>query len=154
MIGAFIQLNDDSQRAKTQPIGYVIQENGCWLWVGGHLPGGYGSVYDGKRTVRAHRLMYQRMRGPIPEGLTLDHLCRTRDCVNPWHCEPVTSRVNILRGMSATAINACKSHCVHGHPLSGRNLFYDCNGRRKCRICKNASDRRTRRARLSQKGAT
>ena len=78
MIGVFVQVNLDSLLSNYRPIGYVMQENGCWDWVGATTTA-YGVWND---TV-AHRVMYERIRGPIPAGLTLDHLCRNRRCVNP-----------------------------------------------------------------------
>lgn len=73
--------------------------------------------------------------GPIPEGMDLDHTCRNRGCVNPEHLEPVTTQVNTLRGIGPTAENARKTHCKHGHPLEGDNLYVDPEGKRKCRAC-------------------
>ncbi len=61
--------------------------------------------------------------GQIPSGLTLDHLCRVRNCVNPAHLEPVTHRENTLRGDGVTAINARKTSCHRGHPFAGENLY-------------------------------
>lgn len=78
---------------------------GCWLWTGAKNWTGYGqrSVrVDGKvRTARAHRMAYELLVGPIPEGLTIDHLCRVRHCVNPDHLEPVTMKENARRGVLA-----------------------------------------------------
>lgn len=78
----------------------TIFASGCWLWNGAHSPPGYavlGSRIGG--TPLAHRLMYMELIGPIPDGLTLDHLCRERGCVNPYHLEPVTLAENISRGV-------------------------------------------------------
>lgn len=97
----------------------------CWEWRGVIAPDGYGRVPSAARhglTTAAHRLVYARLVGPIPEGLTLDHLCRNRRCVNPAHLEPVTMRENNLRSNGVGAIAARKTHCNHGHPLSGENL--------------------------------
>ena len=70
----------------------------CWLWRGGLHGHGYGQVrWDGRRQ-KAHRVSYQMFNGPIPDGLELDHLCRTRACVRPDHLEAVTHRTNCLRG--------------------------------------------------------
>ena len=72
----------------------------------------------------------------IPEGLTIDHLCRNRWCVNPEHLEVVTLKENILRGDSPSARNARKTHCLNGHLLSGENLYMTPEGRRQCKTCR------------------
>jgi hypothetical protein len=108
----------------------------CWLWRASRERGGYGMFHlDGKKRL-AHRVAYELAIGPVPEGLVLDHLCRTRDCVNPKHLEPVTFRENVLRGAGITAQCARKSHCLRGHPLSGPNLYLHSDGRRECRSCR------------------
>lgn len=72
---------------------YIKAPSGCWLWIG-HIENGYGRI--GKRL--AYRVTYERVHGPVPKGLELDHICRVRSCVNPDHLEPVTKVENILRG--------------------------------------------------------
>lgn len=119
----------------------------CWLWQAGRNADGYGTIYADGRTRAAHRVSYEIHVGPIPEGMTLDHLCRVRHCVNPAHLEPVTNRENILRGTAPTATNARRTHCANGHLLAGRNLILKDGGRR-CRTCINAMKRASR-ARLS-----
>lgn len=98
---------------------------------------GYARTRASGRTFLAHRWMYEQMVGPIPTGLQLDHLCRVRNCVNPRHLEPVTQRINILRGTAPTAINATKTHCPKGHVLAGYNLAPSRKGRGQCRTCQN-----------------
>lgn len=73
----------------------------CWEWQGTLSYEGYGLLRIDYKQIRAHRWMYEQKVGPIPEGLHLDHLCRNVRCVNPDHLEPVTPRVNGLRGRSA-----------------------------------------------------
>jgi len=110
--------------------------SGCWIWLGGLGRSGYGR-YQNKP---AHRVSFEAHGGVIPDGLVIDHLCRNILCVNPSPLEPVTTRVNTLRGIGPTAINAKKTHCPSGHPLSGRNLDVR-KGKRYCRLCQNRFDR-------------
>lgn len=115
-----------------------ITIDSCWIWSGVLDKDGYarqvriGSRSDGTRsTVRAHRFVYENMVAPIQDGFTIDHLCRRRCCLNPMHLEAVTSRVNTQRGWRKN-----KTHCKHGHPLSGYNLLVNENGYRNCRECR------------------
>lgn len=107
---------------------------GCWIWTG-TVVRGYGQISIDGKGVRTHRFAYEALVGPIPEGLQLDHLCRTPLCGNPDHLEPVTAQVNTLRGNSIQAENAAKTHCKWGHPLSGENLLI-LPGHRYCRTCR------------------
>jgi len=108
----------------------------CWIYPGYcNTKTGYGNAqFDGQR-MEAHTATYRLLIGPVPEGLELDHLCRVRACCNPLHLEPVTHRVNLLRGESPAAHQAKQTHCLHGHPLSGDNLVSYQRGKRLCRIC-------------------
>lgn len=84
--------------------------------------------------VLAHRWSYERFRGPIADGMTLDHLCRVPSCVNPWHLEEVTSQVNSLRSPATLAgMNARKESCPEGH--SYIEVVYSGRKRRRCEIC-------------------
>ena len=145
MMGAFIQLNIESHMAQVKPVGYVIQENGCWEWVGAIKSTGYGVYQHAPSSRLAHRAVYEMARGPIPPGLQLAHLCRNPGCINPDHLEAVTNRENSLRGESFSAKNAKKTHCKRGHALSGENL-YVYQGRRYCRACGREWGRAARRA--------
>jgi hypothetical protein len=109
--------------------------SGCWLWEGYVSPSGYGRW---RRRTLAHRVAYEAARGPVPNGLVLDHKCRVRCCVNPDHLEAVTNKVNVLRGEGFVAVNARKTHCVNGHELTEENTrIRHRNGsqRRVCRLC-------------------
>ena len=86
----------------------------------------------------AHRVSYQLVVGEIPEGLTLDHLCRNPSCVNPDHLEPVTTKENILRGVSKIAQQARQTHCKRGHPFDEENTMIVRGSARQCRACNKA----------------
>lgn len=108
----------------------------CWEWLGAKDQDGYGAHYvRGLGQRRAHRLVYELLVAPIPAGLQLDHLCRNRGCVNPAHLEPVTTRVNLLRGDTHAARNAAKTACIHGHPFDEDNTHVRRRGHRECRTC-------------------
>ena len=122
-------------------------DGGCWLWDAFCNPQGYGRFGVAGRTEMAHRVSYEFLVGPIPEGLDLDHLCRVRNCVNPDHLEPVTHAENILRGDGGLH-NKIKTHCLNGHPYSGENLYVPPSGvGRLCRTCRRENKRESRRRR-------
>jgi HNH endonuclease len=112
-----------------------VTESGCWLWIGGCIRNGYGAFYVAKKQILAHRYSYLVRHGSIPQGLQLDHLCRVPSCVNPDHLEIVTSRVNTLRGLSPSAMNARKTHCQNGHLFTDANTYYARDKSRRCREC-------------------
>ena len=116
--------------------------SGCWLWTGHITHLGYGALKTASKTWKAHRLVYTLLKGAVPPGLELDHLCRTRSCVNPEHLEPVTHRENIMRGEGLAANCARKTHCKNGHPLSGSNCRVRPDGGRRCLTCKRTKELR------------
>lgn len=77
---------------------YTVATNGCWIWTGAPNSHGYAQIKRDGQHYRAHRWMYERLVGVVPNGLMLDHLCRNKMCVNPSHLEPVTNAVNTQRG--------------------------------------------------------
>lgn len=115
----------------------VDPETGCWLWTASIRPNGYAQFrYSKGKNGYGHRFAYEHFVGPIDDGLTIDHLCRNRACVNPDHLEPVTQQKNVLRGMGKGAANAVKTHCPEGHPYEGDNLYVNPKTKRRtCRAC-------------------
>lgn len=112
--------------------------SGCWLWRGSVDPSGYGSIGTGGDTgpvAKVHRVAYEEFVGPIPDGLTIDHLCRVRNCVNPAHLEAVTLPENVVRGWNARRANGL---CVNGHPQTPENTSPHKN---RCRECSRARNR-------------
>lgn len=122
--------------------------SGCWQWTAGLDRDGYSAIsFQGKRQ-GAHRVFYAELVGPIPSGLQLDHLCRNRACVNPGHLEPVTKRVNTLRGLGPPARNARKTRCPEGHQYTLRL------GKRTCKPCEAASQRRYKARKRAEREGT
>jgi len=106
--------------------------SGCWLWIAA-LWRGYARLgWQNRSSCLAHRIIYELFNGPVPIGLELDHLCKTRACVNPAHLEPVTRAENQKRALS-------KMMCKRGHILIGHNLHLvkspNRTTRRSCRQC-------------------
>lgn len=75
----------------------VPGEGGCWRWTWSKQTNGYGQWRLNGPLVLAHHIAYVLHKGPIPDGLQLDHKCEQRDCVNPDHLEAVTAQENIRR---------------------------------------------------------
>lgn len=123
---------------------------GCWPWTGSLNPWGYGRAWcRSERATRfAHRLSYQALVGPVPVGLSLDHLCRNKSCVNPAHLEPVTTRENLLRGRAHAVKRPPSPTCQRGHLYDGVNN----RGDRTCSACSKIRHKR-RQYRLSQREA-
>lgn len=123
---------------------FVDKTERCWTWRGSRQSAGYGLFSIAGLTVYAHRAAWELLRGPIPSGLEIDHLCRNRACVNPDHLEPVTTRVNSLRSDNLGGVNARKTHCPKGHPYDEPNTWVDKSNRRHCRTCRVETTRRWR----------
>jgi hypothetical protein len=108
---------------------------GCWEWTG-PLTQGYGVIGAGGRhagLIRTHRLSYELLVGPIPEGLQIDHLCKNRKCCNPEHLEPVTGAENVRRAFENHTL------CPRGHELPPKAS----PGVRRvqCKTCKSIYDK-------------
>lgn len=121
----------------------------CWISTFYLDPHGYTRIYVDKvrSTCLSHRVAYEALVGPIPDGLPLDHLCRMPACVNPAHLEPVTQAENMRRGDLPQAITARTGLCYRGHSLA--DAYIKPNGQRWCRVCALLSMRRRREARRS-----
>lgn len=104
-----------------------LNDSGCMEWVGAINHEGYGMIgvkLDGKRRqLAAHRASWMVNKGPIPPRMVLDHLCRTRNCVNVDHLEPVSEVENTMRGLKSRreggvplAPSTAKTRYIHGIP--------------------------------------
>jgi hypothetical protein len=117
----------------------------CWGWLASIAGNGYGQFTVAGATALAHRVAYEMAYGVIPAGLQIDHLCRTRSCVNPGHLEAVTPRENVMRAPDTLGARfAAKTHCPHGHAYDEANTTYRKNGGRRCRACNREEWRRWR----------
>jgi hypothetical protein len=101
----FLHGHHQTQNHFRHGIDWVEMDRGfatsCWIWQHGGNKYGYGKTKLRGRTLAAHRVVYERLKGPIPDRRPLDHLCRVTSCVNPEHLEPVTTAENTRRGASA-----------------------------------------------------
>lgn len=131
-------------RPPTDPLDRIlaritITESGCWEYPT-HNENGYGVIGAGPRkspTLRTHRVTYERLVGPIPEGHEIDHLCRNRACCNPEHLEPVTRSENVRRGLRKTM----QTHCKNGHEFTPDNTRTT-SRQRICKACEREATRR------------
>jgi hypothetical protein len=115
----------------------TVTATGCFIWQGGKDSRGYGRICVGSRTDgsrrmrKVHRVAWEHLRGPIPEGLQLDHLCRVTSCWNPAHLEPVTPAENSRRW--SLTVTACpQGHAYDEHAYTSRV------GKKQCRVCRAA----------------
>lgn len=115
----------DSDWAKIE-----LRPSGCWQWMGATGDYGYGRVSQLKKTWLSHRYTWTRLRGPIPDGLELDHLCRNPGCVNPDHLEPVTHLENMRR-----AERVVRTTCAEGHEFDAIMRKGNRPDGRRCRKC-------------------
>lgn len=106
----------------------------CKVWTGALTRNGYGQMRRDGRVQRVHRVAYEENVGPIPEGMDLDHLCRTRACWEFTHLEPVTRRENLMRGTTIAAAKAAQVACVNGHPFNEPNTLIRPNGTRRAAL--------------------
>jgi hypothetical protein len=113
-----------------------VTESGCWIWDKALADHGYGPFYFNNAHHYAHRIAYELYKGEIPKGMTIDHLCRVRCCVNPDHLEAVTHHENNMRGISTASRHAKQTHCIRGHRFTGENLYRPpSRNERVCREC-------------------
>lgn len=116
--------------------------NECWIWCGRVNENGYGWVSDNGKLRLAHRVAYEKVKGSIPSGLVLDHLCGVPGCVNPNHLEAVTQQENLRRGNGVCAKRSRQTHCKNGHEFTPENTARNSvrPTHRKCKACQRAYD--------------
>jgi hypothetical protein len=130
--------------------GKVWTDEPCWLWTGNVDSAGYPRWSYGGKTVRAHRLAWEKFNGeeiPTDEvgmSFQIDHMCRHTSCVNPAHLEAVPWLENQARTAGLTPLN---TRCSNGHLMTPDNTHLRADGRRICRQCNAEAARKRRRER-------
>jgi hypothetical protein len=141
-----------TQRAKPAKVNTLetilartIEVDGCLVWAGYKMSNGYGLVSAGGKRGLVHRIVWKMSGGHLPDDMTIDHLCRTKACINVAHMEVVTGVENSRRAGGLEIAHArarAKTHCKHGHEFTPENTYIQRNGGRGCRRCKNDAWRR------------
>ena len=109
----------------------IDEATGCHIWLGHLNSKGYGQAMIAGKLKLVHRILYERVNGPIPGGLQIDHLCKEKRCCNPDHLEAVTCHENLMRGTTRAAIHAAKTCC----PKCGGPYTPKPEGGRRCHPC-------------------
>lgn len=112
--------------------------NECWPWIG-NTKNGYGVIRAGAAragTLYAHRIGFELTNGPIPEEMTIDHICVNTLCQNPAHLQAIS------RAENSGLAKRRWTHCVNGHEFTEANTYWRKEGRRSCRACHNERRRR------------
>lgn len=116
------------------PDTYTVLSCGCWEWNGDTNPGGYAFL----GSIPAYKLAYAESKGKAPKGLSIDHLCHNKLCVNPDHLEAIPLWVNQYRRRIHTLLFGWSTHCNKGHLMDDMNTVWRANGTgRQCRLCQN-----------------
>jgi hypothetical protein len=133
---------DTDRPRRLRPGALRVDRTGdCWKWQGATRRAGYGVVRIEGQLFATHRLVFALFNGPIPEGMTVDHLCFEPSCLNPDHMRLLTWDENRRNQRRAYA-----THCVNGHPFDEANTVLRARGHgRECRACNTARKAAARR---------
>ena len=128
------EINSRPFARKKNPLRIVPDARECWIPSYSKANDGYCRIIFNGQDYSMHRFFYEKMVGPIPDGMQLDHLCKNRACCNPAHLEVVTLVENVMRGSGITATNKRKTHCKRGHEFTPENTYLVKKGR-FCKTC-------------------
>jgi len=135
----------------------AVRDGDCLIWQGQTMKNGYGQISWHNRSWLVHRAIWTALKGEIPAEMTIDHLCRRRNCVEVAHMEVVTRGENSLRGGGLEVVYAnrrAREFCKQGHPLSGENLRINKAGHRICKECGRVGWRRWKARKNAQAGGS
>lgn len=145
-----MQNNNDSKKSVFD-YNNIRTDAGC-LEFGGYIQHGYGIACIGYSRFKAHRRAWEEVNGPIPEGLTIDHVCRNTKCIEVTHLRLLTRAENTACSTRAEEARA-KLHCPAGHPYEGDNLYIDKRGARHCYTCTKARTKEWQKSEKARKAA-
>ena len=136
---------DDAERIERN----TERDGDCLVWTSTRRPDGYGVVNVRGRVVRAHRLAWEIVHGPIPDGLDVLHGCDNPPCCAIEHLRLGSDQDNtddkMERGRQRKPWTE-RTHCVNGHALTDDNVYHPPKRptHRHCRICLAERDRNRR----------
>lgn len=115
----------------------LIGDDGHWHWTGSLRKNGYGQFrLSTEKNGYAHRAAYKLYVGPIPEGMTVDHTCELKSCVNPDHLQLLSWEDNHRKWAESV------THCQRGHEFTPENTIITSQGRRACKTCWRANQKK------------
>ena len=118
----------------------VKKTENCWNWIGSNNGAGYGEIRIKGKKVYAHRWSYEDVKGKIPKGYQIDHLCKNPSCVKPEHLEAVTPKVNVNRGNTSKP-HLIKEFCINGHSYAKYEYKRKDGKGRNCAECVRTASR-------------
>lgn len=130
-----------------------VLENGCWRLSGSKLPRSYSPYRIGGIQFNAHRVSFEIFKGPLVNGLVVDHVCMNRYCLNPDHLRQVTQRDNLAENTRSERVNRIRelNECKVGHVFSADNTIWFKRKDKKYRLCRECNRNRCKEKKLRRK---